>query len=100
MFDLFSKFGEIKEKANKVKDDLISKEFTSSNTIHGVSIKTNGKKDITSIKLTEDFHKLSIYEQETVLLETIQMALNQSETYAISSFKDIIPNIPGLNIFG
>ena len=100
MFDLFSKFGEIKEKASKVKDDLISKKFTSTDTIHGISISTNGKKDVLSISLSDSFCTLTKSEQEKILLETLQRALNQSETYAISSFKEIVPNIPGFNIFG
>lgn len=100
MFDLFSKFGEIKEKASKVKADLESKEFTSTDTIKGVSVKTNGKKDVLSISLSDSFHSLSKSEQESILLETIQSALKQSETYALTSFKDVVPNIPGFNIFG
>jgi DNA-binding protein YbaB len=100
MFDILSKLGEIKEKAAQMKKTVEEKSFTFSDEKNLVTLKTNGKKDITSISLHDDFTLLSKFDQEKLLHETISNALKESETFIISELKSVIPNIPGMNIFG
>ena len=100
MFDILSKLGEIKEKAAQMKKTVVEKSFTISDEKNLVTLKTNGKKDITFIALHDDFSKLSKFEQEKILGETINKALKESENFIINELKDVIPNIPGMNIFG
>jgi DNA-binding protein YbaB len=100
MFDILSKLGEIKEKANHLKTKVESTYFTTSDPKNIITITTNGKKDITSIKFSEGFSTLSLIEQEVLLQDTIKRALNESEGYIMSELKSLVPNIPGMNIFG
>jgi DNA-binding protein YbaB len=100
MFDILSKLGEIKEKAAQMKVAMEEKSFTTTDEKNLVTLITNGKKDITSITLNEEFSLLSTDEQERVLHETINKALKESESFIINELKKVIPNIPGMNIFG
>jgi DNA-binding protein YbaB len=100
MFDILSKLGEIKEKANHLKTKVESTYFTTSDPQNIITITTNGKKDITSIKFSEGFSTLSLIEQEVLLQDTIKRALNESERHIMSELKSLVPNIPGMNIFG
>lgn len=100
MFDIFSKLGEIKEKANQLQSKVAAQSFSTTDSAQMVSITTNGKKDIVSISLSNEFDNLSLADKERVLLETIKLSLNQSESFIINELKEIIPSIPGMNIFG
>ena len=100
MFDILSKLGEIKEKANHLKTKVESTYFTTSDPQNIITVTTNGKKDITSIKFSEGFSTLSLIEQEVLLQDTIKRALNESERHIMSELKSLVPNIPGMNIFG
>ena len=100
MFDILSKLGEIKEKAANMKEAMEKKSFTIADEKNLVTLKINGKKDITSISLHEEFSKLSTSDQERLLQETIHKALKESETFILGELKNVIPNIPGINIFG
>lgn len=100
MFDIFSKFGEIKDKAMKAKDELETKEFIVSDSKNLVTVKSNGKKDILSIELAEGFSALSLQDQQASINEATKKALNDSQNYFLSIVKNVVPNIPGLNIFG
>jgi DNA-binding protein YbaB len=100
MFDILSKLGEIKEKAGQLKTKVEATTFTNSDDNNLITITTNGKKDITSIKLSEGLSSLSLIDQEKLLNETLKKALNESEGYIMNELKSIIPNIPGMNIFG
>jgi DNA-binding protein YbaB len=100
MFDIFSKFGEIKDKAMKAKDELETKEFIVSDSKNLVTVKSNGKKDILSIELAEGFSVLSLQDQQASINEATKKALNDSQNYFLSIVKNVVPNIPGLNIFG
>lgn len=100
MFDIFSKFGEIKDKAMKAKDELETKEFSVSDSKNTVIVKSNGKKDILSIELQAGFSNLSFEEQQIAVNEATKKALNESQNYFLSVVKNVVPNIPGLNIFG
>lgn len=100
MFDIFSKFGEIKDKAMKAKDDLETKEFSVSDSKNTVIVKSNGKKDILSIELQAGFSNLSFEEQQIAVNEATKKALSESQNYFLSVVKNVVPNIPGLNIFG
>ncbi len=100
MFDIFSKFGEIKDKAMKAKDELETKEFSVSDLKDTVIVKSNGKKDILSIELQAGFSNLSFEEQQIAVNEATKKALSESQNYFLSVVKNVVPNIPGLNIFG
>jgi DNA-binding protein YbaB len=100
MFDIFSKFGEIKDKAMKAKDELETKEFSVSDLKDTVIVKSNGKKDILSIELQAGFSNLSFDEQQIAVNEATKKALSESQNYFLSVVKNVVPNIPGLNIFG
>ncbi len=100
MFDIFSKFGEIKDKAMKAKDELETKEFSVSDSKNTVIVKSNGKKDILSIELQAGFSNLSFEEQQLAVNEATKKALYESQNYFLSVVKNVVPNIPGLNIFG
>lgn len=100
MFDIFSKFGEIKDKAMKAKDELETKEFSVSDSKNTVIVKSNGKKDIISIELQAGFSNLSFEEQQLAVNEATKKALSESQNYFLSVVKNVVPNIPGLNIFG
>ena len=99
MFDILSKLGEIKEKSNHLKTKVESTYFTTSDPHNIITITTNGKKDITSIKFNESFSTLSLIEQEVLLQDIIKRALNESEGYIMSELKSLVPNIPSMNIF-
>jgi DNA-binding protein YbaB len=100
MFDIFSKFGEIKDKAMKAKEELETKEFSVSDSKDTVIVKSNGKKDILSIELQAGFSNLSFEEQQIAVNEATKKALSESQNYFLSVVKNVVPNIPGLNIFG
>jgi DNA-binding protein YbaB len=100
MFDIFSKFGEIKDKAMKAKEELETKEFSVSDSKNTVIVKSNGKKDILSIELQAGFSNLSFEEQQIAVNEATKKALSESQNYFLSVVKNVVPNIPGLNIFG
>lgn len=100
MFDILSKLGEIKEKAAKMKTAMEDKSFTTSDPKNLVTITTNGKKDVTELKLSEDFSNLNYLDQEKVLKETLNKALKESESFIFNELKNVVPNIPGFNIFG
>jgi DNA-binding protein YbaB len=100
MFDIFSKFGEIKDKAMKAKEELEIKEFSVSDSKNTVIVKSNGKKDILSIELQAGFSNLSFDEQQIAVNEATKKALSESQNYFLSVVKNVVPNIPGLNIFG
>ena len=100
MFDIFSKIGEIKEKATQLQSKIAAQSFSATDTSKMVTITTNGKKDIVSISLSNEFDRLSLADKENILLETITLALNQSESFIVKELKEIIPPIPGMNIFG
>jgi DNA-binding protein YbaB len=100
MFDIFSKFGEIKDKAMKAKEELETKEFSVSDSKNTVIVKSNGKKDILSIELQAGFSNLSFDEQQIAVNEATKKALSESQNYFLSVVKNVVPNIPGLNIFG
>jgi DNA-binding protein YbaB len=100
MFDIFSKFGEIKDKAMKAKEELETKEFSVSDSKDTVIVKSNGKKDILSIELQAGFSNLSFDEQQIAVNEATKKALSESQNYFLSVVKNVVPNIPGLNIFG
>ena len=100
MFDIFSKFGEIKDKAMKAKEELETKEFSVSDSKNTIIVKSNGKKDILSIELQVGFSNLSFEEQQIAVNEATKKALSESQNYFLSVVKNVVPNIPGLNIFG
>jgi DNA-binding protein YbaB len=100
MFDIFSKINEIKDKALKAKVDMEAKEFVVSDSKNFVIVKSNGKKDIVSIDLKEGFDNLSLEEKQASINEAIKKALSESESYFLNTVQNIVPNIPGLNIFG
>lgn len=100
MFDIFSKFGEIKDKAMKAKEELETKEFSVSDSKNTVIVKSNGKKDILSIELQAGFSNLSFEEKQIAVNEATKKALSESQNYFLSVVKNVVPNIPGLNIFG
>jgi DNA-binding protein YbaB len=100
MFDIFSKINEIKDKAQKAKVDMEAKEFVVSDSKNFVIVKSNGKKDIVSIDLKEGFDNLSLEEKQASINEAIKKALSESESYFLNTVQNIVPNIPGLNIFG
>jgi DNA-binding protein YbaB len=100
MFDIFSKLGEIKEKANQLQSKVAAQSFSTTDSAQMVSITTNGKKDIVSISLSKEFDNLSLAEKERILLQTIKLSLHQSESFIVNELKEIIPPIPGMNIFG
>jgi DNA-binding protein YbaB len=100
MFDIFSKINEIKDKALKAKEDMEAKEFIVSDSKNYVLVKSNGKKDILSIDLKEGFDSLSLDEKQALINEVIKKALSESESYFVNTAQNIVPNIPGFNIFG
>jgi DNA-binding protein YbaB len=100
MFDILSKLGEIKEKANTLNTKVKNQEFESKDSTSGITITTNGKKDILSIKLGTEFEALSLEQKEIKLKEILDTTLNQSEAFVVNELKQLIPPIPGLNIFG
>jgi DNA-binding protein YbaB len=100
MFDILSKLGEIKEKANTLKSKVENQQFETKDATAGITITTNGKKDILSITLLPEFERLSLEEKELKLKEILDSALNQSEAFVINELKQLIPPIAGLNIFG
>lgn len=100
MFDIFSKLGEIKEKANQLQSKVAAQSFSTTDSAKMVSIITNGKKDIISICLSNEFDNLTLADKERVLLENIKLSLDKSESFIINELKEIIPPMPGMNIFG
>lgn len=100
MFDLLSKFGEIKEKASALKEKISTQYFDGEDSKTIVYVKVNGKKDIVDLTLKDGFSALTLSEQEAALKEALSNAMSKSESFLISEFKSIIPPIPGMNIFG
>lgn len=100
MFDILSKLGEIKEKAANLKTKIAEQSFTATDSKQSVSVKINGKKDLTEISLNDTFYSLTKSEQELAIKESINNGLSQSESFIMKELKEIIPNIPGMNLFG
>lgn len=100
MFDILSKLGEIKEKAANLKSKVEGQQFETKDSSAGITITTNGKKDILSLKLSQEFESLSLEQKEQKLKEVLDTALKQSESFVVNELKQLIPPIPGLNIFG
>jgi DNA-binding protein YbaB len=84
----------------KAKEELETKEFSVSDSKNTVIVKSNGKKDILSIELQAGFSNLSFDEQQIAVNEATKKALSESQNYFLSVVKNVVPNIPGLNIFG
>jgi len=100
MFDILSKLGEIKEKAATLKEKIAAQSYTGQDSKNLVFVKVNGKKDLEDISLQEGFDQLSKLEKEQAIKEAINIALSQSEAFIVNELKSMIPNIPGMNIFG
>lgn len=100
MFDILSKLGEIKEKASQLKSKIDAQSYTATDSKNAVSIKVNGKKDVTDFQLLDNFFSLSKPEQEQAIKEALHNGLSQSESFITSELKGMMPNIPGINIFG
>lgn len=100
MFDILSKLGEIKEKAAYLKEKISTQSYTGQDSKNLVFVKVNGKKDLEDISLQDDFDQLSKSEKEQAIKEAMNIALSQSESFIINELKSMIPNIPGMNIFG
>lgn len=100
MFDILSKLGEIKEKAGKLKTVLESKSYTAKDDSELVTVTVNGKKDITDIQFASNYSSLNPEQQKQAFLQACQKAQKESELFIISEFKNLVPNIPGMNIFG
>lgn len=104
MFDLFSKITEAKKRIEQVKEALANKEFIVSDQQGYVTVIASATKDIKSIKLSDQFNTLAKEQAAAVIQETVNNALKQAETYAKEEMRKatdgLIPNIPGLNLFG
>ncbi|MBK7959700.1 MAG: YbaB/EbfC family nucleoid-associated protein [Bacteroidetes bacterium] len=104
MFDLFSKISEAKKRIEQVKEALANKEFIVSDHQGYVTVIASATKDIKSIKLSDQFNTLAKEQAASVIQETVNNALKQAETYAKEEMRKatdgLIPNIPGLNLFG
>lgn len=100
MFDILSKFSDIKEKMSTLLHKSKEQQFKGSDSSESVVVITNGKKDITSIRFNPNFDSLSKDQKQQAILDATQDALNQSEVFIISELKSIMPAVPGLNIFG
>lgn len=99
MFDILSKLGDIKGKAENAKNEIINKNINYSDSNNFLQITLNGKKDILDIKISDSFNELSKEEKQAVLLKALQESLKQSEQFTIEQFKSVVPNIPGFNLF-
>ena len=99
MFDILSKLGDIKGKAENAKNEIINKNINYSDSNNFLQITLNGKKDILDIKISDSFNELSKEKKQAVLLKALQESLKQSEQFTIEQFKSVVPNIPGFNLF-
>jgi DNA-binding protein YbaB len=99
MFDILSKLGDIKGKAENAKNEIINKKIEYSDSNNYIQITLNGKKDILNIQISDSFNELSKEEKQNVLLKALQEALKESEKFTIDQFKSVVPNIPGFNLF-
>jgi DNA-binding protein YbaB len=97
MFDMFSKLGEIKEKAMNAKKTLEETRVSFSNDY--MEVVANGKKDILSLELKAAFEALPADQKGSIIQNGIQEVLKKSEIEVLNTFKGIVPNIPGLNLF-
>ena len=99
MFDILSKLGDIKGKAENAKNEIINKKIEYSDSSNYIQITLNGKKDILNIQISDSFNELSKDDKQNVLLKSLQEALKESEKFTIDQFKSVVPNIPGFNLF-
>jgi len=104
MFDIFSKITEAKKRIEQVKEALSNKEFIVSDREGYVLVIATATKDIKSIKLSDQFKDLTREQAAAIIQETVNNALKEAEDYAKEEMRKatdgLIPNIPGLNLFG
>lgn len=104
MFDILSKVTEAKKRIEEVRAKLDLTQLTIHDANHHITILVTGAKDIKQVSLSDQFASLSKTEQEQLIQNTCREALQQAEKLAKEEMKKategIIPNIPGLNLFG
>lgn len=104
MFDILSKVTEAKKRIEEVRAKLDQTKLTIHDAQKHITIVVSGAKDIKQVTLSDSFSTLSKSEQEALIQNTCKEALRQAETLAKEEMKKategIIPNIPGLNLFG
>ena len=104
MFDIFSKITEAKKRIEEIKAKLDQIILSASDDQALITVTVSGAKDIKKIALSDSFMALSKEQMETLILKTSKEALLKAEILAKEEMKKategILPNIPGLNLFG
>jgi nucleoid-associated protein EbfC len=106
MFDMFKMLGKMNEVQGKMAEakERLAKVILRESELDGVvTVEITGSKKILKITTAPEFYdKYSIEEREAILEETVNNALNQAEAYSkefmAQEMKDVIPNIPGMDL--
>jgi DNA-binding protein YbaB len=104
MFDIFSKITEAKKRIEEVKKKLDGTTLSVSDNNNQINVTVSGAKDIRKITLSSSFATLPQEQMERLIADTCNEALNKAELLAKEEMKKatdgLLPNIPGLNLFG
>ena len=103
MFKMMGRLGEIKEKIAQVKASLNDIVLEESELDGVVTIEITAARIIKKIRTSPEFYeKYSVEEREAILTEAVNNAFQKAESKAKEvlqdEMKDIIPNIPGLDL--
>ncbi|MCX6351552.1 MAG: YbaB/EbfC family nucleoid-associated protein [Bacteroidetes bacterium] len=103
MFKMLGRVGEIKEKMGDAKAKLKTIEITESELDGVVVVTISGDKVVKSISTSEEFYTTySKSERESILTEAVNNAIQKAEASSkqimAEELKDVMPDIPGLDI--
>jgi DNA-binding YbaB/EbfC family protein len=103
MFKMLGKLSEVQDKMEEVKTRMAAEKIEESELDGVVIVEISGDKVIRAIRTSNDFYeKYSKEEREEILAEAVNNAYQKAEARykeeMKNEMKDIMPNIPGLDL--
>jgi len=103
MFKMLGKMQEVQGKMNEAKEAIAKMTLQEIEMDGVVIIDISGDKRILAIKTSPEFYTdYSIEERESMLTEATNNAIQRAESYSkgymAEAMKDVIPNVPGIDL--
>ena len=103
MFKMLGKLNEVQEKMKEAKEKIARVSLQESELDGVVVIDITGDKKIQKITTSPEFYdKYCIEEREAILMEAVNNAIEKAEAYSkefmAAEMKDVMPNIPGMDL--
>ncbi|MBR9861213.1 YbaB/EbfC family nucleoid-associated protein [bacterium] len=95
----FNKIKEAQKKAEEMREVLAAMEFEGESMNGMTKVTCNGAREILSIKVNESAYKVRPQEEvEHMIVQATNDALRMAEQANQEKLREIMPNIPGLNL--